>query len=200
MNDTMLSQDDWLVVANTLSVWINDSVFLDITADFTKNGTSIFVLRLNDANYASALTLGMTVSLPEAIALANEFLKEEKNWPRGPAASGRQPKTTTTARKEVSTMARWKYEIKGWGAVFHEGDLAEDIREDTLARRDRLVTLLRESDWYAEQPDGEESALAQRVRELAAAEDEVQVASLINAIYDLADVERAWLDPGLEWA
>ena len=35
---------------------------------------------------------------------------------------------------------------------------------------------------------------------MAAAEDEVQVASLINAIYDLADVERAWLDPGLEWA
>ena len=94
----------------------------------------------------------------------------------------------------------WKYEIKGWGAVFHEGNLAEDTREDTLARRDKLVTLLRESDWYAEQPDGEESALAQRVRELAAAEDEVQVASLINAIYDLADVERAWLDPGLEWA
>ena len=79
MNETVLTQDDWLVVANTLSVWTSDSVFLDITADFTRSGTSIFVLRLNDANYASALTLGMTVSLAEAIALANEFLKEEKN-------------------------------------------------------------------------------------------------------------------------
>lgn len=199
MSDTALTPEDWLVNGNTLSVWTSDSTFLDIAGDFTKSGTSIFVLRLNDANYASALTLGVTVSLAEAIALANDFLKQEK-WSRGPATSGRQPTTTTTGRKELSTMARWKYEIKGWGAVFHEGDLAENIREDTLARRDRLVTLLRESDWYAEQPDGEESALAQRVRELAAADDEFQVASLINAIYDLADVERAWLDPGLEWA
>ena len=94
----------------------------------------------------------------------------------------------------------WKYEIKGWGAVFHEGNLAEDTREDTLARRDKLVMLLRESDWYAEQPEGEDSALAQRVRELAAADDEFEMQNLIIAIYDLADIERAWLDPGLEWA
>lgn len=201
MNETVLTQEDWLVVANNLSVWINDSVFLDITADFTKSGTSIFVLRFNDANYASALTLGMTVSLAEAIALANEFLKEEKNWPRGPATSGPQPMTTTTAGKEVSSVAyHWKYEIKGWGAVFNEGNLAEDTREDTLARRDKLVTLLHESDWYAEQPEGEDSALAQRVRELAAADDEFEMQNLIIAIYDLADIERAWLDPGLEWA
>ena len=201
MNETVLTQDDWLVVANNLSLWINDSEFLDITADFTKSGTSIFVLRFNDANHASALTLGMTVSLAEAIALANEFLKEEKNWPRDPATSGRQSMTTTAARKEVSSVAYdWKYEIKGWGAVFNEGNLAEDTREDTLARRDKLVMLLRESDWYAEQPEGEDSALAQRVRELAAADDEFEMQNLIIAIYDLADIERAWLDPGLEWA
>ena len=89
----------------------------------------------------------------------------------------------------------WKYHIKGWGAVFHEGNIAEDTREDTLARRDKLVALLRESDWYAEQPEGEDSALAQRVRELAATDDDFEVGNLIIAIYDLADAERAWLDP-----
>ena len=57
--------------------------------------------------------------------------------------------------------------------------------------------LLRESDWYAEQPDGEDSALAQRVRELAATDDDFEVNNLVIAIYDLADVERAWLDPGM---
>ena len=110
MNETVLTQEDWLVVANNLSVWINDSVFLDITADFTKSGTSIFVLRFNDANYASALTLGMTVSLAEAIALANEFLKEEKNWPRGPATSGPATDDHHNSRKEVSSVAyHWKW-------------------------------------------------------------------------------------------
>ncbi len=27
-----------------------------------------------------------------------------------------------------------------------------------------------------------------------------RAANLIIASYDLADIERAWLDPGLEWA
>lgn len=175
MNDTVLTQDDWLVVGNTLSMWTSDSMFLDITGDFTASGTCLFVLRLNDATYASALTLGVTSSLTEAIALANDFLKREK---------------------EVSTMAyKWRYQVKGWGAVLQEGDAATDTREDILARRDKLVTLLRESDWYAEQPDGEDSALAQRVRELEAADDDCEADNLLMAIYDLADIERAWLDP-----
>ena len=62
------------------------------------------------------------------------------------------------------------------------------------ARRDKLVNCCCESDWYAEQPEGE-TALAQRVRELAAADDEFEMQNLIIAIYDLADIERAWLDP-----
>ncbi len=94
----------------------------------------------------------------------------------------------------------WRYHIKGWGAVFHEGNIAEDTREDTLARRDKLVKLLRESDWYTEQPDGEDSALAQRVRELEATDDDFEAGNLIIAIYDLADAERAWLDPDKEGA
>ena len=37
MNETVLTQEGLAgQVANNLSVWINDSVFLDITADFTK--------------------------------------------------------------------------------------------------------------------------------------------------------------------
>lgn len=95
-------------------------------------------------------------------------------------------------------MAHWKYHIEGWGTVFHEGNIAEDTPEDTLALRDKLVRLLRESDWYTEQPDGEDSALAQAVRELAATDDAFDVGNLIIAIYDLADAERAWLDPGLD--
>ena len=102
--------------------------------------------------------------------------------------------------RDYSDPKTVEFALKEWGAVFNEGNLAEDTREDTLARRDKLVTLLRESDWYMEQPDGEDSALAQRVRELEATDDDFEVNNLVIAIYDLADVEWAWLDPDQEGA
>jgi len=43
-------------------------------------------------------------------------------------------------------MAKWLYEIKGWGKVIES--------EDKFAvRRDKLVALLRESDWFKAEKD-----------------------------------------------
>ena len=75
--------------------------------------------------------------------------------------------------------------------------LAEDTREGHPARRDKLVTLCTNLTGTPSNPRVRTPALAQRVRELAAADDEFEMQNLIIAIYDLADIERAWLDPGL---
>ena len=78
-------------------------------------------------------------------------------------------------------MAPWKYNVEGWG------EICARPGEDYFAKRDALVKLLRESKWYAEQPDGDNSELAERISDLEACEDVSKLDLLIWPIYNLAD-------------
>ena len=186
----------------------------EVVSIWHRERRSSFYLNMDFDDDMPALSMDVALSAcddPTAIVVFRQLLplpgtKSQISMPQGielPDVTGKEgplPTPTTDDHPDEGENANamayhWKYHIKGWGAVFHEGNIAEDTREDTLACRDKLVTLLRESNWYAEQPNGENSALAQRVRELEATDDDFEVGNLIIAIYDLADVERAWLDP-----
>ena len=78
----------------------------------------------------------------------------------------------------------WKYHIRD-EAVFHEGNIAEDTRRDTLARRDKLVTpAARIRLGRAEQPDGEDSRWPNGSGSWLTADDAFEVDNLVIAIYD----------------
>jgi len=85
-------------------------------------------------------------------------------------------------------MSRWKYVVEGWGTVFRAD-------ADMTAKHKMLAELLRASEWYASQEDGERSDLAQRLRELEHCADDHGADDVLWEIYNLADAQRAWLDP-----
>lgn len=86
-------------------------------------------------------------------------------------------------------MAEWKYTVEGWGKIFHADE------PDTRVKRDQLVELLRASQWYAAQEDGEESELAQRINDLEHCDVVTEMDKPLWEIYNLADDQRAWLNP-----
>jgi len=87
-------------------------------------------------------------------------------------------------------MAKWLYEIKGWGKVIES--------EDKFAvRRDKLVALLRGSEWFKAEKDEDAQ------EELEWAIDDLECASsareadddALYRIYNQADEQRVWLSP-----
>lgn len=89
----------------------------------------------------------------------------------------------------------WKYTVKGWGAVIG----ADDDVLDFAAKRDRLVALLLESDWYRDQGDDDDereySELGQMIQDLRDSPTDSDADQVLWEIYNLADDARAWLDP-----
>ena len=85
--------------------------------------------------------------------------------------------------------SKWKYTVKGWGKIIQSDD------EDDMAKRDQLVALLKESQWFKEQEDGEDSELAYAIMDLEDSPTVEDVDMALWEIYNLADAQRAWLDP-----
>ena len=89
-------------------------------------------------------------------------------------------------------MVQWKYAIRGWGdTITSPGNDSQKYH--------RLVDLIRQSDWYQDQgsddAEREKSDLGQALQSLGDAPDKDTAQAAINAIYDLADDQLAWLYP-----
>ena len=99
----------------------------------------------------------------------------------------------------------WKYSIKGWGAII-DGDEPEsadpDVVYDYAGRRDRLVALLLDSDWYHDQGSDDDerldSELGQAIQDLRDSPTITDTDQAIWSIYNLADDQRAWLEPDFD--
>lgn len=89
----------------------------------------------------------------------------------------------------------WKYTVKGWGAVI---DTPRDVL-DFASKRDRLVALLLDSDWYRDQGSDDDermdSELGQAIQDLRDSPTTKDADEALWSIYNLADDDRAWLDP-----
>ena len=85
-------------------------------------------------------------------------------------------------------MPKWAGTVEGWGAI---------IQDDSLEweeKRDKLSSLLRESEWFKD-AGGEDSDLDMAIMDL---EDSPTIEDADNAIwsiYNLANSEMIWLDP-----
>jgi len=94
----------------------------------------------------------------------------------------------------------WKYSIKGWGAILEDDENDPDgvVVYDFLARRDRLVARLLDSDWYRDQGSDDDermaSKLGQAIQDLRDSPTMTDTDVALDGIYDLADEQRAWLD------
>lgn len=87
-------------------------------------------------------------------------------------------------------MSKWKYQVKGWGSLVQNESLTFQ------AKKARLVKLLRDSEWYKNQEEGEDSDLADAVLDLElAGNPEDADADALWRIYNLADDQGVWLDP-----
>lgn len=88
-------------------------------------------------------------------------------------------------------MAKWLYEIKGWGKVIDSEDL------DFLAQRDQLVALLRGSEWFrAEKDEDTQEELEWAVDDLECSESAEDADNdALYRIYNQADEQRVWLSP-----
>lgn len=84
-------------------------------------------------------------------------------------------------------MTDWKYTVNGFADIIQSEEL------DDLTKRDKLVTLLRESAWYKEQDAGEDSELYYAVMDLEDSPTVEDIDQALEEIYNLADEERAWL-------
>lgn len=86
-------------------------------------------------------------------------------------------------------MRTWKREVTGWGKVICNDRLS------LVAKRDKLIELLRESDWYVAS-GGEDGELEDGIQDwLSSEETERELEYGLERIYDLADDEGVWLDP-----
>lgn len=84
---------------------------------------------------------------------------------------------------------RWLLEIKGWGRIIGDEGLS------LVAKRDKLIDLLRASKWY-ELSGGEDGELEDKIQDwLFCDEDEANLEYGLARIYDLADDDGVWLDP-----
>ena len=87
-------------------------------------------------------------------------------------------------------MAKWLYEIKGWGKVI-------ESEEKFAVRRDKLVALLRESKWFgADKGEYEQDELESAVDDLEYCESAEEADDdALYRIYNQADEQRVWLSP-----
>lgn len=93
----------------------------------------------------------------------------------------------------------WKYTVKGWGEIIDGDEESPDVVYDFASRRDRLVALLLESDWYRDQGSDDDertdSELGQAIQDLRDSPTITDTDQAIWSIYNLADDQRAWLEP-----
>ena len=87
-------------------------------------------------------------------------------------------------------MSVWKYTVQGWGKI-----IQDESEHDILVKRDGLVKLLRGSDWYNDQDDPEKSDLEYAIKDLEDAVENDDIDNALWEIYNLADNDKAWLDP-----
>jgi hypothetical protein len=86
-------------------------------------------------------------------------------------------------------QVKWKLKVTGWGKVIFDDSLS------LVAKRDKLIDLLRDSDWHAAS-GGEDGELEDRIQDwLFADETESELQYGMDRIYDLADDDGVWLDP-----
>ena len=86
-------------------------------------------------------------------------------------------------------MRTWKQEVTGWGKVICNDNLSP------VAKRDNLIALLRDSDWYGAS-GGEGGELEDKIQDLLSSEEtENELEYGLERIYDLADNDGVWLDP-----
>lgn len=79
----------------------------------------------------------------------------------------------------------WDRKVK-LGAVFHNEELTFE------ERRDAIVKIIRDSPWFKDYDEGDE--LPQYVEELADAADADEFDSTWDAVYDIADADRVWIE------
>ena len=84
-------------------------------------------------------------------------------------------------------MPEWKSEIKGWGSIIESDD-------EFPVQRDKLVALLRDSDWFKSQDEDSDLAWAVDDLEYSQSAQEADEDALYR-IYKLADDDRVWLSP-----
>jgi hypothetical protein len=87
-------------------------------------------------------------------------------------------------------MAKWLYEIKGWGKVIESEAPFE-------ARRSVLVALLRGSEWFkAEKDEDAQEELEWAIDDLECAGSAGEADDdALYRIYNQADEQRVWLSP-----
>jgi hypothetical protein len=86
-------------------------------------------------------------------------------------------------------MAKWLYEIKGWGKVIESEAPFE-------AKRSALVALLRGSEWFKViDQAGIDDELEFAILDLEESPSEEDADQAIWSIYNLADSDRVWLSP-----
>jgi hypothetical protein len=87
-------------------------------------------------------------------------------------------------------MAKWLYEVKGWGKVIESDDPFE-------VQRDKLVVLLRDSEWFkAPKDEYEQDELESAIDDLEYAQSAGEADDdALYRIYNQADEQRVWLDP-----
>ena len=84
---------------------------------------------------------------------------------------------------------KWKETIHGWGKVIEDDSL------EYAEKQSRLVALLRNSPWFKDQAEGEDSGLAMAVMDLEDSPDEEAADQALWEIYNLADSDLIWLEP-----
>jgi hypothetical protein len=91
----------------------------------------------------------------------------------------------------MPVKTKWKLKVKGWGKVIFDDSLS------LVAKRDKLIALLRDSDWHIVS-GGEDGELEDRIQDwLFADETESELQYGMDRIYDLADDDGVWLDPSI---
>lgn len=83
-------------------------------------------------------------------------------------------------------MAQWRHTLHGWGTIL----LSDD---DFSVKRAKLVALLRESQWFKDQDDGDDSELGSAIFDLENAPTAEDGEQAMFSIYNLADADRVWL-------
>lgn len=83
-------------------------------------------------------------------------------------------------------MPVWRYTV----------DLSEVFHDERLTfeqRRDEIVRIIRESEWFAEKVHDQHETLPLLVADLADASDIGLFDEVWNDVYDWADIDRAWI-------
>jgi hypothetical protein len=84
-----------------------------------------------------------------------------------------------------------------WDRTIRLGDVFHNEAMSFEERRDAIVRRLRDSRWLRDHDEGDE--LHQFIEELADTADKTEFNGPWDEIYDIADVERVWIDTMGGW-